>query len=377
MVLLLELARGLASLWVFLFHIKELFENVSPFFYQLSTYGHLGVPMFFVISGYVITQSAESSLKSSKPPLAFLKNRFLRIYPAFWASVLIILFIPYLLEAFSSLKTGHYISPENVLVKMDFWEWSNLLLLTKVFFATSENLQLEFNTLNAVYWTLAIEFQFYVVVFLALYLKKFYRHTIALVSVFAVLISFIPLNINYGLFIHYWPSFSVGIALAYLHRHGMHFRLNSAVKAILLMAVVVLTSCVAAYASPGQLHTSPILFALAFGINLWFFSDLERVLQIMKKSGNRITYWLLEPWLIIGAMSYSLYLLHVKLYLIPMMFVRQLIDPTNGLFSLFTIIGTLIICYPFYYFVERRFLSKSYQKIHRELIAGGPSQSRV
>jgi peptidoglycan/LPS O-acetylase OafA/YrhL len=140
------------------------------------------------------------------------------------------------------------------------------------------------------------------------------------------------------------------------------------------MAIVALTSCVAAYASSGQLHTSPILFALAFGINLWFFSDLDLVLQKMKKSGHWIIYWLLEPWLLIGAMSYSLYLLHVKLYLIPLMFVRQLIDPASGLFSLFTIIGTLIICYPFYYYIERKFLSKNYQKIHRELVTDGTAQ---
>jgi len=300
--------------------------------------------------------------------MVFLKNRFLRIYPTFWASVVIILFIPYLVEAVSSLKTGHYLAPETIIDKFNFSEWLNFLMLTKVFFASSDNLATEFDTINAVYWTLAIEFQFYLVVFLALYLGKYYKHAIALLSGVAILLKLFPVNFNYGLFIHYWPSFSFGIALAYLHRNEIRFHPDSKGKKALLLVLVITTIQLISYMSPIPLHTSPILFAAGFGIYLWFFSDLENVLKRMKQSGSRITYWLLEPWLIMGAMSYSLYLLHVKLYLIPLMFVRQLIRPDSLLFALLTILGTLALCYPFYLLVERRFLSKNYKKIHQEVI---------
>ena len=36
MILVLEIARGLASLWVFFYHVKELFLSSSHFIYDVS-----------------------------------------------------------------------------------------------------------------------------------------------------------------------------------------------------------------------------------------------------------------------------------------------------------------------------------------------------
>ena len=66
MVLLLELARGIAALWVFFFHVKNNFQDSAEWIYNIAEYGHYGVPMFFVISGFVITYSAEGTLKAKK-----------------------------------------------------------------------------------------------------------------------------------------------------------------------------------------------------------------------------------------------------------------------------------------------------------------------
>lgn len=366
MVLLLELARGLAALWVFFFHVNPLFESSSPVIYQLSAYGGLGVPMFFVISGYVITYSAESSLKNYKSPLVFLRARFLRIYPAFWASVAVVLITPYIVESISSVKSGVYIAPENLFSKFNYIEWSNFLSLSKVFWATSHNLQAEFNTINSVYWTLAIEFQFYLVVFLALFFGKYYRYVIAIISLVASFAMLVPAGINHGLFIHYWPSFSIGIVLAYLHRNGVwsnSLLKNKAAQIIASFAVIALL-----IGSVTSFAQSRFFFSVCFGIFLWVISDFEKVLNRIKTGENTMSYWLLEPWFILGTMSYSVYLLHGKIYQLPNMFVRQIIDPSNVLFGLLTIIGTLLLCYPFYFFVERRFLSKNYKNIQQKVI---------
>lgn len=117
MVLLLELARGIAALWVFFFHLKSYFKESSQWIYNIAEYGHFGVPMFFVISGFVITYSAESTLKANKSPLSFLKKRFLRIYPVFWVSIFVVILLPYLIELISMLKTGELhssISPSHL-----------------------------------------------------------------------------------------------------------------------------------------------------------------------------------------------------------------------------------------------------------------------
>lgn len=321
--------------------------------------------MFFVISGYVITFSAESSLKNKKPPLVFLKARFLRIYPAFWASVIVVIAAPYVIESISFLKTGEYFFVGNALEKFNYLEWFNFLLLSKVFWATSHNLDTEFNTINSVYWTLAIEFQFYLVVYIALCFKKYYRIIITVVSIAAWFAMFISYDLNYGLFIHYWPSFSVGIGLAYLHRKKVWS--NSFIKSNV-------TRSITAFIATGLLVSSVvfsdnrIIFAISFGFFLWVISDVEKVMNRIKNSKNKYVFWLLEPWLFLGTMSYPVYLLHGKIYAIPNMFVRQFTDSSSIFYGLLTILFTLVLCYPFYFLIEKKFLSENYKSMQQEVL---------
>jgi peptidoglycan/LPS O-acetylase OafA/YrhL len=366
--LLLDLARGLACLWVFFFHVGNLFDSSSPTIAYVASFGHLGVPMFFVISGYVITHAAESSRQAGRSPLIFLRNRFKRIYLTYWASLVVILLLPFILELLSSFKSGEYVQPESVVARYTPWEWLNVVLLTQVFWAHSSDLASEFAGINTVFWTLAIEFQFYVVVFLALCLGRFYRHAIALVTLASLLVMVIPNNLNFGLFIHYWPSFAVGIGLAYLHQNGIQLHVNSIGNLVLLLLLSAVTLAFAAYVHPIHITTNHLVFSSIFGALLWLFSDLEIVLQRLKNSNSRIAYFLLEPWLVLGAMSYSAYLLHLKLFLLPFMFVSQIFGKDSTALGLLTIVFTLLITYPFYYFVERRFLSKRYRNLHRAVV---------
>jgi peptidoglycan/LPS O-acetylase OafA/YrhL len=367
-VLLLDLARGLACLWVFFFHVGNLFDESSPTIAYIASFGHLGVPMFFVISGYVITHAAESSRQGNRSPVIFLRNRFKRIYLTYWASLVVILLLPYGLELLSSLKSGQYVQPASVFNRYTLWEWINVVLLTQVFWADSSNLASEFAGINTVFWTLAIEFQFYLVVFLALCLGKLYRLLIALVTLASLLVMVIPNNVNFGLFIHYWPSFAVGIGLAYLHRSGIRLRVNSIRKTLLLLLLTAATLAFAAHVHPIQISANQLVFSSIFGALLWLFSDLEIVLQRLKNSKSRLIHILLEPWLVLGAMSYSVYLLHLKLYLLPFMFVSQVFDQTSVVLGLGTIFLTLLLSYPFYFFVERHFLSKRYILLHRGIL---------
>jgi len=71
--------------------------------------------------------------------------------------------------------------------------------------------------------------------------------------------------------------------------------------------------------------------------------------------------------LVLGAMSYSAYLLHLKLFMLPFMFVSQVFGKDGTALGLLTILFTLLLTYPFYYFVERRFLSNRYRNLHRAI----------
>lgn len=82
----LDALRGLAAIAVVLFHFTSRFPEMypggrAPFSVDLGFYG---VHLFFMISGFVIVMSIEHRSGAS-----FVRSRFIRLYPAFWASVLL------------------------------------------------------------------------------------------------------------------------------------------------------------------------------------------------------------------------------------------------------------------------------------------------
>lgn len=63
-------------------------EEAMPVLFPVSKYGFLGVEIFFVISGFVILLSAEG-----RSPSYFAASRLSRLFPAYWASVLLTTFL--------------------------------------------------------------------------------------------------------------------------------------------------------------------------------------------------------------------------------------------------------------------------------------------
>lgn len=58
----IQLLRGIAALYVFLFHTEKWWHiDPASFFISLIHYGHTGVDLFFVISGFVISFSIENT----------------------------------------------------------------------------------------------------------------------------------------------------------------------------------------------------------------------------------------------------------------------------------------------------------------------------
>ena len=100
----LDLWRGVACLMVVLHHAGFIVDGgdltpsqpdyaartfVVGFFKQME----LGVPLFFVISGYCIAASADANRRKGASPWTFLIRRVRRIYPPYWAALL--LFVVY------------------------------------------------------------------------------------------------------------------------------------------------------------------------------------------------------------------------------------------------------------------------------------------
>lgn len=83
----LDVFRGLAILSILLFHYTTRYNQIyghveMPFAFP---YGYLGVQLFYMISGFVIYMSLENINNGTD----FLINRFTRLYPAYWAAIVI------------------------------------------------------------------------------------------------------------------------------------------------------------------------------------------------------------------------------------------------------------------------------------------------
>jgi peptidoglycan/LPS O-acetylase OafA/YrhL len=116
------------------------FPNAAPF----TWFGWVGVEIFFVISGFVIANSASNS-----SPKEFLLGRALRLYPAVWvASTMSLLVLLFFLREKASEFIVPYIHAMLLIPKGIKGQW-----------------------LDAVYWTLAAEMAFYGLVFCTLLTK--------------------------------------------------------------------------------------------------------------------------------------------------------------------------------------------------------------
>ncbi len=362
----IETSRGLAALWVFLFHMHPSADY--PFLAALGDLGHLGVPMFFVISGYCIGASAWTSALRGDRPRNFLKRRLRRIYPPFWASMLVVIAVPYAAAAISSLKSGQFALPQPSWATYSTIDWAELATLGRVFFSHGETLDIAFSAFNTPYWTLGIEVQFYLVVYAAMHFGRRAELTLVAVTVAGAVAAMIPAAYLTGLFLPYWPWFAIGLGLhrlvlaratpiAVLGRHHQMISLVSAAALVLAFVILLGTGSLGNFSH--QFHyLCWFLFAGAFAVLLWLAIDFEATIAGIAANGALVPRGVARLALAIGAASYSLYLLHPKLAYLSGLFVRQVV-PAAGLAGIFaTMALTVALAYVFYLYVERRFMSQ-------------------
>lgn len=280
-------------------------ESILSFF----SIGKYGVQVFFVISGFIIPWSMYQAGFVFKNFFIFLSKRLIRLEPPYLISIFLAILFFYLREFFFDTINVHNV----ISIKQVFLHLGYLI----PFFDN-------FKWLNQVYWTLAIEFQYYF--FMALVFVPLLNLNFA----FRIALYLMILATSYfssSAFLPYWlPIFLLGI-ISFLYLTQKIKKIEFFISLILLVVF-----CVFKY--------GPILVlcSLIPVFVLLFFSNYK-------------VYGLD----FLGKFSYSIYLIHS---LVGASFINIVSHHVTSPFAKFcTILGglflTILSAYFTYYFIEK------------------------
>jgi peptidoglycan/LPS O-acetylase OafA/YrhL len=359
---IIEILRGFAAIWVFCCHYQfsEVFQSTFPSLHTVLKAGHLGVPMFFVLSGFCIAASAVGNQRKHLSVWNFFKRRFKRIYPPFWLSIFVIASVPFVIEILSCCKTGFFVFPTPAFLGFNFQDWIKLFTLTQIFTVLpgSQTLDQKFCGINGVYWSLAIEVQFYLAIGIALWMKRIYPLCLGL-TIVSIPFTFFPATFSTGLFLPYWPQFALGVFLFFLFDKGLiPSRMLPSRTLPILWFFALAATFLAFYWIAVKLPLSHVAFAAWFAIFLLLVESVESRFVSKVLMAETPAIRIMSAVLMgLGAMSYSLYLLHNKLQYLSIQVVRQLLSTNSIVLDVSVILLTCAMCYLFYLFCERPFIS--------------------
>lgn len=262
----INMLRGIAALMVCLYHFTNFFSPegallaVNDPIRIVGQLGINGVFVFFVISGLVIPISMYKGKYVIGHFHKFIARRWVRIE------------IPYIASIFAFFVM-YYVNCQIHL--LDF-EIDPLRILNHLSYTIPFT---DYDWYNVIFWTLAIEFQFYLFMALVFPLLNHANNFISysFIGLFGLGSLFVP---SHDFLFHYGALFSLGMLL-YLYKLG-RIQLNG------VLAFAILLTVVAAFANSIEIA---VFVASTFVVILLFSID--------KKWFNKL-----------GDISYSLYLMH-------------------------------------------------------------------
>lgn len=298
--------RGIACLMIVVFHQTTLLTRwgqdqtfmataglATKIFLGVAALMNLGVPMFFVISGYCVTASADNLRGEGGDLKTFFWRRFHRIFPPYWAAVGLLLLLYVVSSRFGHPLYDGRLDPTNVPGKLTAWNWLGTLTLTEGW--RHHLIGGESRWLLTPAWSLGYEEQFYAVTGLMLgFVSRRFFSGLAVVTAGVVVVAIVSAGALGGIFLDgSWVLFALGV-LAY---YWATLKQPSRMQRITLGVTLASGAAVL-----GVLAGLPFFLACLFAgvlIGLRRFDD--RLVR------SRVV----RPLLWVGKISYSLYLTHV------------------------------------------------------------------
>ena len=342
----IDALRGYAILFVVLYHANfELFNN------YIFPGGFIGVDIFFVITGYLITTILLEEYNNNKSIniFKFYERRVRRLIPALLVILLIGTILSYIVLDPTKLK--HF--SESVFASLGF--------VANIYFHYFGNI---YGTETALMkpllhlWSLGVEEQFYIILPIGLLIVlKFFSRYFGLLLLIALILSLSFANyisstnpmFNFWMLpSRAWEVIAGALMAYYLMKYKITTNeiLKNIVKSISLLTLV---SCIfffnIKFNHPGLVTLIPITATSC----LILFGYREKFGKIDKILFNK-------SFIFLGKISYSLYLWHFLLFSI---FRNSRFDETiSSKFLL--IILSLFLSFLTFLFIEKRFRDKTY-----------------
>jgi peptidoglycan/LPS O-acetylase OafA/YrhL len=312
----LDLLRFVAALAVVGYHFTAFYTGggsawssqgnvrpaeLFPVANEVTRYGFLGVDVFFLISGFVVCMSVWG-----RTPGEFFASRVARLYPAFWAAVLLTTTVCTL---WPTVREG--LTPREVLV--------NLTMLPE---------PLGVGFVDGVYWTLFVEFRFYLVLAVLAVAGLTYRRVLGLcigwtiVSVFGTALGqdspAVARAVDLIVMPQWSPYFIGGMALYLVYRNGSNPIAWGVVAVSWVLALEHrLASLGGAYAHVGVPLSHTVVTAVVT-------TGFVAVAAIALGLTGRFDL----PWFTtLGALTYPLYLVHQNIGWTMIYALRQPLGP--------------------------------------------------